>query len=220
MESGVTLRPDKFHFCRRSVTFAGYLLGWEGYQPSRDLVKSITDFKMPAQPTLTDVRSWFGLVNQVCALPGGRPCLEPFRGLLKKPGGKAVYWDKQLEALFTSAKDTIGGLAAEGLRFYDVSRPTAVLTDYSPPGIGFLVLQQYCECVSEKSPLCCPGGWKLVLCGSRHLTRPRGTTVPSREKRLPSPVPKKGTPLPPWLQKPPLVTDHKALTRIFGDKGK
>ncbi|KAG0724220.1 Transposon Ty3-I Gag-Pol polyprotein [Chionoecetes opilio] len=31
MENGVTLRPDKFRFCRRSVTFAGYLLGWEGY---------------------------------------------------------------------------------------------------------------------------------------------------------------------------------------------
>jgi len=29
MENGVTLRPDKFHFCKRSVTFAGYVLDWE-----------------------------------------------------------------------------------------------------------------------------------------------------------------------------------------------
>lgn len=40
MENGVISRPDKFHFCRRSVTFAGYLLGWEEYQPSRDLVRT------------------------------------------------------------------------------------------------------------------------------------------------------------------------------------
>ena len=27
--NGITLRPDKFRFCRRTVSFAGYLLGWE-----------------------------------------------------------------------------------------------------------------------------------------------------------------------------------------------
>ena len=31
-------------------------------------------------------------------------------------------------------------------------------------------------------------------------------------------MPEEGTPLPPWLQKLTLVTDHKVLTRIFGDK--
>ncbi|KAG0726007.1 Transposon Ty3-I Gag-Pol polyprotein [Chionoecetes opilio] len=219
MESGVTLRPDKFRFCRRSVTFAGYLLGWEGYQPSRDLVNSITDFKMPAQPTLTDVRSWFGLVNQVAPFLAVAPVMEPFRELLKKPGGKAVYWDKQLETLFTSGKDTIGRLAAEGLRFYDVSHPTAVLTDYSRQGIGFLVLQQYCECVSEKSPLCCPGGWKLVLCGSRHLTAAeRNYSTLEGEALAITWCLKKARLFLLGCKNLTLVTDHKALTRIFGDK--
>ncbi|XP_045101329.1 uncharacterized protein LOC123498232 [Portunus trituberculatus] len=154
-DNGVTLRPDKFSFCKRNVTFAGYVLGWEDYQPSHDLIKSIADFTMPASPSLTDIRSWFGLVNQE---------------LLKKPAGRTVYWDETLNAIFTSAKDTIKKLAAEGLKFYDTSRPTAVLTDYSRQGIGFVVSQQYCQCVSLEAPMCCPNGWKLVLCGSRHLT--------------------------------------------------
>ncbi|KAG0722530.1 Retrovirus-related Pol polyprotein from transposon gypsy [Chionoecetes opilio] len=145
--------------------------------------------------------------------------MEPFRELLKKPGGKAVYWDKQLEALFTSAKDTIGRLAAEGLRFYDVSRPTAVLTDYSRQGIGFLVLQQYCECVSEKSPLCCPGGWKLVLCGSRHLTAAeRNYSALEGEALAIAWCLKKARLFLLGCKNLTLVTDHKALTRIFGDK--
>ena len=96
--------------------------------------------------------------------------MEPFRELLKKPVAKSVYWDEQLQAIFSSAKDTIGQLAAAGLRYYDVSRPTAAFTDYSHQGIGFLVMQQYCQCISQESLLCCTGGWKLVLCGSRHLT--------------------------------------------------
>ena len=131
--SSVTLWPDKFHFCRRSITFSGYFLGWEGYQPSRNPINSITNFTMPAIFTITALQSWFGLVNQVA----------PF--LLRSPSGKAVYWNMQLEVLYTSAKDTIGQLAAEGLCFYDVLCPTAVLTDYSHQAIGFL--QQYCECL-------------------------------------------------------------------------
>ncbi|MPC72586.1 hypothetical protein E2C01_066898 [Portunus trituberculatus] len=108
MESGITLRPDKFRFCRRSVNFAGYLLGWEGYQLSHDLISIITDLKMPDKPTLTDVRSWLGLVNQVAPFLAVATVMEPFRAFLKKPNGKVVYWDKQLEALVASAKDTIG----------------------------------------------------------------------------------------------------------------
>ena len=78
-ECGVTLRPDKFTFCKRNVMFAGYLLGWENYQPSKDLITSITDFVMPARPSLTDVRSWFGLVNQVAPFLAVAPIMEPFR---------------------------------------------------------------------------------------------------------------------------------------------
>ena len=42
--------------------------------------------------------------------------MEPFRELLKNPGGKVVYWVAQLEALFTSAKDTIRQLTGMSLR--------------------------------------------------------------------------------------------------------
>ena len=48
---------------------------------------------MPSQPSITDVRSWFGLVNQVAPFLAVAPLMEPFRELLKKPATKSVYWD-------------------------------------------------------------------------------------------------------------------------------
>ena len=71
--------------------------------------------------------------------------MAPFRDLLKKPTSKAVYWDKQLEAKFIQAKDMICQLAKDGLAFFDCSRPTAAMTDWSREGIGFIILQQYCS---------------------------------------------------------------------------
>ncbi|XP_045111712.1 uncharacterized protein LOC123504872 [Portunus trituberculatus] len=42
--------------------------------------------------------------------------------------------------------------------------------DWCKDGIGFVVMQQYCSCPKATAPLCCKGGWRLALCGSRHLT--------------------------------------------------
>ena len=112
---GVTLRPDKFKFCRRNVDFAGYHLEWDQYRPSGDLLEAISSFQMPAQPTLTDVRAWFGLVNQVAPFLAVAPLMEPFRELLKRPSGKQVYWDAQLRSIFEQSRDVIGLMAKEGL---------------------------------------------------------------------------------------------------------
>ncbi|KAG0723962.1 hypothetical protein GWK47_041627 [Chionoecetes opilio] len=141
--------------------------------------------------------------------------MEPFRELLKKPGGKAVLLGQAVGAPLTSAKDTIGRLAAEGLRFYDVSRPTAVLTGYSRQGIGFLVLQQYCGvCLGEVAAML---PWRVETCalwqptshsGREELQYPRGRSACHRL------VPKEGTPLPPWL---PKTSRSSRATRPFKD---
>ena len=74
-------------------------------------------------------------------------------------------------------------------------------------------------CVSEKSPLCCPGGWKLVLCGSRHLTAAeRNYSTLEGEALAIAWCLKKACLFLLGCKNLTLVTDHKALTRIFGDK--
>ncbi|ROT66065.1 hypothetical protein C7M84_015931 [Penaeus vannamei] len=159
---------------------------------------------------------WFGQPSGTILAVA--PIMEPFRELLKKPVAKSVYWDEQLQAIFSSAKDTIGQLAAAGLRYYDVSRPTAAFTDYSRQGIGFLVMQQYCQCISQESPLCCTGGWKLVLCGSRHLTAAEKNYSTLNGKPLLSHGASRSALFLLGCRNLTFITDHKALTRIFGDK--
>lgn len=59
---------------------------------------------MPAHPTITDIRSWHGLVNKLALLMAIAPVIEPFRELLKKPLSKKVCWDEQLQWKFDQAK--------------------------------------------------------------------------------------------------------------------
>ena len=72
--------------------------------------------------------------------------MEPFRELLRKPQGKNVYWDANLQEEFQKAKDVICKLTKDGLTCYEKDRPTVVVTDWSKVGIEFVVLQQFCLC--------------------------------------------------------------------------
>ena len=62
---GITLKPEKFKFCRREVDFVGFDVGWDSYRPSEDCLSAIRKFSMPQAPTISDIRSWYGFVNQL-----------------------------------------------------------------------------------------------------------------------------------------------------------
>ncbi|XP_063888612.1 uncharacterized protein K02A2.6-like [Scylla paramamosain] len=216
---GITLKPEKFQFARREVDFVGFHLGWEEYKPTDERLAAIKSFRMPDKPSISDIRSWYGFVNQLAPFLATAPIMNAFRELLKKPCGKAVYWDEHLQEKFRRAQDTICQLAKDGLAYYDKTRPTVALTDWSREGIGFIILQQFCHCSSAAAPFCCRAGWRLALCGSRHLTAAE-TGYAAVEGETLAVV---------WcLQKARLfllgcpnltiVTDHRPLTKLLGDR--
>ena len=218
-ESGITLNPDKFRFCKREVEFVGYDLGWESYHPTSDRLAAIRDFPMPSEPTITDIRSWHGLVNQLAPFMATAPVMAPFRDLLKKPVKKKVYWDSVLQQKFEETKGTICRLVKDGLKYYDKSRPTAAVTDWSREGIGFVILQQYCQCVSAETPFCCKGGWRLALCGSRHLTAAEKSYVAIEGEALAVVwCLKKARLFLLGCPKLMIVTDHLPLVKVLGDR--
>ena len=59
----------------------------------------------------------------------------------------------------------------DGLAYFDTDKQTACVTDYSKKGIGFVIIQKHCNCLESPSLFCCSTGWKLIFCGSRHLTK-------------------------------------------------
>lgn len=110
---------------------------------------------------------------------------EAFDAITRKTVNQAVLWDR-----FFNVQQVHGK-----------ARPAAVITEWRKDGMGLLVLQQYCLCESGRAPFCCRGGWKLVLCSSRHLSEAEmGYSVIEGEAVAIAWYFKKAR-VPPWLPK-------------------
>ena len=223
-KNGVTINPTKFLFARRDVDFVGFHVGWDNYRPSDDMLRSIKEFPMPEQPSLSDIRAWFGIVNQLAPYLVSAPLMSPFRDLLKPSNatkGKKVYWDEQLNSVFEETKQIICKVASEGLAYFDTSKVTAVITDWCKIGIGFLVKQKHCDCkeiVNHKS-LCCEDGWKLAFCNSRHTLPSESDYAPIEGEALAvSWALRKGRMFLLGCPKFNVITDHQPLIKILDDK--
>ena len=79
--------PAKFVFAAREVEYAGFLVGNDSIQPTPKYLQNILQF--PTPKNVSDVRSWFGLINQVAFAFCKGQVMAPFRELLK-PANKFV----------------------------------------------------------------------------------------------------------------------------------
>ena len=163
--NGIILNPKKFNFAKNEVEFAGFKISNTSIAPIPTFLKAINNFPQPQ--SITDIRSWFGLVNQAAYSFSKCSVMEPFRELLKK--GSQFRWSEDLEKAFKSAKATISRKIEKGVRIFEKDRKTCLATDWSKTGIGAWLLQKHCRCDSSK-PFCCPTGWHVTLFCSRYLT--------------------------------------------------
>ena len=160
--NGITLHPGKFVFGQDIVEFAGFEITLNSVRPCTKYLEAIRDF--PAPQNITDMRSWFGLINQVSYAFASAERMLPFRQLLKP--NTPFSWSNQLNLLFEESKAVIISEIDEGVRIFDKAKPTCLATDWSKTGIGFWLFQKHCQC-SSTHPFCCPTGWKVTLVGSR-----------------------------------------------------
>ena len=124
---------DKFYFAEETVEFAGFEVHRDGFRPLERIIAAIEEFPMPRN--ITDIRSWFGLVNQVSYAFAQAEVMTPFRELLASKK-RAFYWDDTLAKVFQQSKKEIVRSVHEGVRTFEVSRPTCLSTDLSKKGIG------------------------------------------------------------------------------------
>uniref|UniRef100_A0A1A7ZYR7 ribonuclease H n=1 Tax=Nothobranchius furzeri TaxID=105023 RepID=A0A1A7ZYR7_NOTFU len=164
-QSGIVLNPSKFQFAERDVDFAGFRVPDATIEPLPKYLAAIRDFPTPT--STTDIRSWFGLVNQVANYAQLRDIMAPFKSFLS-PRCRFV-WSPELEAAFQASKLAIVDSIRAGVEIYDMERRTCLRPDWSRRGIGYFLLQQHCTC-SSGVPGCCPDGWKITLAGSRFLS--------------------------------------------------
>ena len=171
--NGIIFNAEKFVFAKKTCEFAGFELTPDGYRPPKRVLDSIRNF--PTPKSITDIRSWFGLINQVAYAFAQSQTMSPFRDLLSHKSSK-FYWDDALNEIFEESKQKIVELIKDGVRSFEKDRPTCLSTDWSKSGIGFTLSQKYCDCPKQEetkaySPNCGNGHWKLVLAGSR-FTKP------------------------------------------------
>ena len=162
-DNGIVFNPEKFKFAKESVEFAGFEVTMNGYRPADHLIEGIRDF--PTPKSLTDIRAWFGLVQHVAYAFSETEVMSPFCELRTKK--RPFYWDESLEVAFQKSKEEIIRQIYEGVRAYNLGKPTCLATDWSKMGLGFSLMQRHCNCSGPPDPNCGLGHWKLVFAGSK-----------------------------------------------------
>ncbi|XP_045105438.1 uncharacterized protein LOC123500957, partial [Portunus trituberculatus] len=151
----ITLNAKKFVLAAPSVSFCGYRLSHDGIAADPDKVRAITEFATPA--TLTDLRSFMGLVNQLASFsPDLAATAAPLRPLLSPK--KSFVWTPDHEQAFQRVKMALASPPV--LAAFDPALLTTLQTDASRLyGLGYALLQDHGG-----------GQQRLIQCGSRFLT--------------------------------------------------
>ena len=141
--SGVVCNQEKFQFSQQKVEFAGFRITQDTVEPLPKYLDAIREY--PTPKNISDVRSWFGLVNRVSHYGQLREMMEPFRKFLSP---KCRFeWTVELDHLFNrESKKKIVAAIEEGVKIFDIKKRTCLRTDWSKFGIGFWLLQKHCDC--------------------------------------------------------------------------
>ncbi len=211
---GITLNPEKFSFAKDEVEFAGFEITNDTVRPCKKYIRAISDF--PTPQSLTDVRSWFGLVNQVSYAFSMADTMLPFRELLK-PSNK-FHWDDTLQQAFEKSKLTIIDEIHNGVKIFDKTKPTCLATDWSEHGIGYWLFQKHCSCPSNDL-FCCKHGWKITLVGSRftHAAESRYAPIEGEALAVADAL-DKARHFVLGCKNLTVAVDHRPFLKIFGDR--
>ena len=211
---GITLNPEKFRFAQDEVEFAGFEITNDTVRPCKRYIRAIEDF--PTPQSITDVRSWFGLVNQVSYAFSMAETMLPFRELLKP--SNTFHWDETLQQAFDRSKLTIINEIHNGVKIYDKTKPTCLATDWSKHGIGYWLFQKHCSCPSNDL-FCCKQGWKITLVGSRftHAAESRYAPIEGEALAVADAL-DKSRHFVLGCKNLTIAVDHRPLLKIFGDR--
>ena len=211
---GITINPEKFVFGQDIVEFAGFQITSDSVQPCNRFLRDIMEFPVPRN--ITDIRSWFGLVNQVSYAFSMTDRMLPLRSLLKP--GTSFEWDDTKTQLFEESKGIIVNEIEQGVKIFDKTRPTSLATDWSKTGIGFWLFQKHCSC-TKVALFCCSSGWKITLVGSRftHAAESRYAPIEGEAPAVADALYKTRY-FVLGCKDLIIAVDHKPLRKMFGDR--
>ena len=131
-KNGILQNPEKLQFGKKEVEWAGFLITTDSVKPLPKHTAAIRTFPTPTG--ITDMRSFMALLQQVAYSCAISPRVAKLRHLLKP--AEPWIWDKETDSVFEQAKKVIADKVEDGVRLFDPSLPTGLITDWCQEGMG------------------------------------------------------------------------------------
>jgi hypothetical protein len=136
--NGIILCPEKFQFGSKTVAWASFTIGPDSVKP---LPKHTEALRTPVN--ITDMRSFMALLQQVAYCYAISPAVAKIRHLLKP--SETWNWTEDINNVFEEAKKVIAEKVEEGVKLYNPTLHTGLLTDWGQGGIGHILCQKHCD---------------------------------------------------------------------------
>jgi transposase InsO family protein len=131
-----SIKLSKCWFGNEETTYLGHLINQHGVQPHPNKVEAIVKFKTPS--SLTDVRSFMGLVNYYHRFVNNLGTIAaPLYGLMKK--NVTFYWSEACEKAFQQIKSIL--VTSPILRYPDFTKEFILCCDASDVGVASILSQ-------------------------------------------------------------------------------
>lgn len=201
-EIGLRTQPAKLNLLKKEVTFLGYRVSSEGIYPQEDKIKAIRE--LPEPNNAKQLRSFLGSINYYARfLPSLQQKCAPLHRLLKKDS--RWVWTRSDQEIFHELKRQLSSDCI--VVHFQSNLPIVLTVDACEYGLGAVLQHKYPD-----------GSLKLICAASR--------TLDDSEKNYSS-IDREALAIMFGVSKFEryllghhftLQTDHKPLTRIFGEK--
>ena len=152
-EAGAMLNPDKSEFSKQCLTLLGHIINQHGISP--DPSKTAAVLEMKTSKSLTELRRFMGMVNQLGKFtPNIAELSQPLRELLSSK--RSWVLGPTQDTAFKAIKAKLARPTT--LALYSPDAPTKIAADASAYGLGAVLLQQQ------------SGEWHPVTFASRSMT--------------------------------------------------
>ena len=129
--AGLTLNKEKHEFSKAHISFLAQTIDSTGVLPDLNKVSAIK--KVPTPHSITEVRRFLGMTNQLSKfIPNLNDKTKPLRELLDK--NRQWTWDYPQQEAFNTVKELLSTIPA--LALYDLNVRSIESADASSYGLG------------------------------------------------------------------------------------